>query len=135
MGRLVRWVNCAMSTSQERRQFGRAPFHARVTVSLPTRQASVEANVLDISLGGVSLICWERVSDGEDALLTFQIRTRTAKQTEEVWSRVIHVRMDDDVWVVGLKFNKVLDRQSTPLLAHAATRRNPKLLLDTHASL
>jgi PilZ domain len=113
-----------MATSQERRQFGRAPFQARVTVSLPTRQASVEANVLDISLAGVSLICSEPASEGEDASLTFQIWTCLAVQTEEVWSRVVRARMDDDVWVVGLKFNKVLDRQTTPLLARAATRRN-----------
>jgi hypothetical protein len=93
-------------------------------MSLPTRQALVEANVLDISLGGVGLICSEPVFEGEDALLTFQFGTRKGVHIEEVWSRVVRTRMDDDVWVVGLEFNKVLDRRNTPLLARAATRRN-----------
>jgi hypothetical protein len=81
--------------------------------------------VLDISLGGVGLICSEPVLEGEDALLTFQIRTRQGVRTEAVWSRAVRTRMDDDIWVVGLEFNKVLDRRSTPLLTRAATRRNP----------
>ena len=65
----------------------------------------------------------EPVSEGENALLTFRLRTRTGVQIEEVSSRVVHARMDDDVWVVGLKFNDLLDRQSTPLLVQAAARQ------------
>jgi hypothetical protein len=113
-----------MKASQERRQFERVPFRTRVTVSLRTRQALVKANVLDISLNGVRLICAEPVSEGENVLLAFRMRTRTGVQIEQVWSRVIHARMDDDVWVVGLKFNEVLDEQNTPLLAQAAARRD-----------
>jgi hypothetical protein len=115
-----------MGTSQDRRQFGRVPFRARVRVTLPARQASVKANVLDISVSGVRLICAEPVSKGEDALLVFRMRRRTGIQIEEVWSRVVHARMDDDAWVVGLKFNQVLDPQRTPLLAQAATRRDTR---------
>ena len=43
-----------MDTSRDRRQYARRPFRARVTVSLPTPQVSVEGNVLDISLNGKS---------------------------------------------------------------------------------
>jgi hypothetical protein len=110
-----------MDTSLDRRQFGRQAFQARVTISLPTPQAAVEANVLDISPDGVRLICAEPISQGEDALLTFEIETPTGVQIEEVPGHVIHVSMDDDAWVVGVKFNQPLDRQSTPLLAQAAT--------------
>jgi hypothetical protein len=81
----------------------------------------VKANVLDISLSGVRLICAEPVSAGEIVLLEFRMGARTGVQIEQLWSRVIHVRMDDDAWVVGLKFNQVLDRQTTPLLTQAAT--------------
>jgi PilZ domain len=112
--------DCAMKTTQERRQFWRGPFRARVTMSLPARQAVVMADVLDISFGGVHVICAEPVTEGEDAVLTFHIDIRRGVQTEEVSGRVIHARMDDDAWVVGLKFNQVLDRQSTPFLAQAA---------------
>jgi hypothetical protein len=112
-----------MDVLQERRQFERVPFRARVTVNLLARQASVKANVLDISLNGVRLICAEPISLGDNALLTFRVRTRTGLQTEEVWGRVIHARMDDDAWVVGLKFDEVLDWQSTPQLAQAAARQ------------
>jgi hypothetical protein len=110
-----------MDTPPDRRQFGRQPFQARVTISLPAPQAAVEANVLDISPDGARLICAEPVSQGEDALLTFEIETPTGVQIEEVPGHVIHVSMDDDAWVVGVKFNQVLDCQSTPLLAQAAT--------------
>lgn len=112
-----------MDTSRDRRQYARRPFRARVTVSLPTPQVSVEGNVLDISLNGVRLICAEPLSAGEDVLVTFRMRTRKGVQTEEVSSRVIHSRMDDDVWVIGLHFNKVLTPESTPTLARAATGR------------
>jgi hypothetical protein len=115
-----------MDPSQERRQFRRVPLRTRVTVSLPARNVSIKANVLDISKGGARLICVEPVSEGEDALLTFKMRGRKGVQTEMVWGRVIHARMDDDAWVVGLKFNQVLDPQSTPLLAQAAARRDTR---------
>jgi PilZ domain len=110
-----------MDTPQGRRQFGRPPFRVRLRVSLPTGEALIDANVLDISLDGVRLICSEPLSEGVDVLLTFQIKRRKGAQTEEVASRVIHARMDDDAWVVGLKFNQALDPQRTPLLAKAAT--------------
>jgi PilZ domain len=116
-----------MATSRDRRQFARRPFRARVTVSLPTPPILVEANVLDISLGGVRLICAEPLFGGQDALMTFRVRTRGGVQTEQTSGRVVHSRMDDDVWVVGLKFNEVLTAESTPILARAATgrRTNP----------
>jgi PilZ domain len=89
-------------------------------VSVPTRQALVMANAMDISLDGICVISAEPLFQGEDALLTFQITSRSGVQVEAVWGRVIHVRMDDDAWVVGLKFNQVLDQRQTPLLARAA---------------
>ena len=113
-----------MDTSDDRRQFERRQFQAGVTIGLPTPQAAVEANVLDMSPDGVLLICAEPVSQGVDALLSFEITNRTGVQIEEVPGHVTHVRMDDDTWVVGVKFNQPLNRQSTPLLAQAATRRD-----------
>jgi len=115
-----------MDAFQERRQFGRAPNRARVTVSLPTRQVSLEATLLDISFEGVRLICAEPVFENEGALLVFQTKSQMGVKTEEVWSRVIHARVDDDVWVLGLKFSELLDRQKTPSLARAAERRERK---------
>jgi hypothetical protein len=112
-----------MNTSLNRRQFARRPFRARVIVSVPAHQVSVEANVLDISLNGVRLICAEPVSEGDDTLLTFRTRTRGGVQIEEVSGRVMHARMDDDAWVIGLRFNQVLTPERTPLLARAATSR------------
>jgi hypothetical protein len=91
-----------MDTSQDRRQFRRQPFQARVTIGLPTPQASVKAYVLDLSRDGVRLICAKPVSEGEDDVLTFRMRSRRGIQIEEVPGRVIHVRMDDDAWVVGV---------------------------------
>ena len=113
-----------MDTSKDSRQLGRRPFRACVTVNLPISQAMVKANVLDISHDGVRLICAEPVSESEDALLTFRMRTRLGVQTEAVSGRVIQTRMDDDAWVVGFKFKHVLSQESTPLLARAATRQD-----------
>ena len=115
-----------MATSRDRRQFARRSFRARVTVNPPVPHASVEANVLDISLSGVRLICAEPLFVGQDVLLTFRVRTRRGVQTEQASGRVIHSRMDDDAWVVGLKFNEVLTARSTPVLARAATGRRRK---------
>jgi hypothetical protein len=109
-----------MAGSEERRGSTRVPFPTSVTVSLPTRQALVTANALDISLDGIRVISPEPLFLGEDALLTFQITSRSGVQVEEVWGRVVHARMDDDAWVVGLIFNRVLDQRRTPLLARAA---------------
>ena len=53
--------------------------------------------------------------------MTFRVRTRRGVQTELASGRVIHSRMDDDAWVVGLEFNEVLTARSTPVLC---TRRN-----------
>jgi hypothetical protein len=123
-----------MDTSQDRRQFGRRPFQARVTISLPAHQVSVEANVLDISPDGVRLICAEPVSRSEDVVITFEIKCHTRVQIEEIPGCVIHVRMDDDVWVIGVKFKQALDRRSTPLLAQAVTSRDPALTSTTRRS-
>ncbi len=109
-----------MAASGERRQFGRVPFRTRVTVTVPARQASVKATVMDISLDGVRLICRDPVVEGEDVLLTFQIKCPGGVQIEKVSSRVIFARLDDEAWVVGLRFNEVLDQRTTPLLVQAA---------------
>ena len=113
-----------MDKSHDRRRFERRPFRARVTISLPTHQVVLKANVLEISQEGVRLLCAEPVSEGADALLTFRMRIRRKERTEEVSGRVIHARMDDDAWVVGFKFNEALTRESTPLLAKAAASRD-----------
>jgi hypothetical protein len=118
--------NCAMSTFQERRQFRRMPYRASVTVSVPARGQSLQANVLNISKEGVILLCAEPVFENEDALLAFRTTSRTGVRTEEIWSRVIHSRFDDDAWVVGLKFSELLDRRRTPSLARAAAIRERK---------
>jgi hypothetical protein len=109
-----------MDTIEERHRLTPAPFQARVIVTPQTQGASAEANTLDISPAGVHLICSEPLVAGEDALLTFEIKIREEVLTEEVWGRALHVQMDDDVWVVGLEFTQVLDRQKTPQLAEAA---------------
>lgn len=114
-----------MDTPGERRQCSRVPFATRVTVTLPTHPASVPANLLDISIDGVRLICSEPVSEGENALLPFQLTSHIGVETEEqILSHVVHSRMDDDTWVVRLKFNEALDRQTTPLLVEAAASQD-----------
>jgi PilZ domain len=126
VSRFVRAGYHPMDTSRDRRKFARRPFRARVTVSLPSPQISVEAHVLDISLNGVRLICADPLCEGQDAVLTFRIRTRKRLQIEEVAGRVVHARMDDDAWVVGLKFDQVLTPESTPLLAEGAMSRRKR---------
>jgi PilZ domain len=93
-------------------------------IMLPTQEAPLEAYVLDISLGGVRLICSEPLSQGADALLSFRITTRKSLRIEEVFGRVVHIQVDDDAWVMGLKFDQALDGRRTPLLAQAAAKQS-----------
>jgi PilZ domain-containing protein len=112
-------VKPVMDSLQERPRFGRVSFQARVILRLLTPEISVEANALDISASGVCVICSEPLAVGENAFVAFQFRNRTEVEVEEVRGRVIRVRMDDDVWVLGLQFDEILDWQKTPLLARA----------------
>jgi hypothetical protein len=93
---------------------------ARVMLRLFTSEISVEANALDISASGVCMICSEPLAVGENAFVAFQFRNRTEVQFEEVRGRVISIRMDDDVWILGLEFDEILNWQKTPLLARAS---------------
>jgi c-di-GMP-binding flagellar brake protein YcgR len=106
-----------------RRQFRRVPFRAQVTVNLSPHLASVEANVLDISLGGIRLLSSEPISKDMGIVLAFQFRNHLDAKSERISGHVIHVRMDDDAWEVGVQFDHALDPQSTPLLTQAVARK------------
>jgi hypothetical protein len=82
----------------------------------------VEANFLDISPGGVRLICSEPLAVGEEVRLVFGFTMGNEMQNEEVGGRVFRARMDDDVWVVEFEFTESLDRGCTPLLERATAR-------------
>ena len=101
-----------------------APFHSNVHVIMESSGLHAEANALDISPGGVRLLCWEPLPVGEVALLKFQIKTRRKVRIEEARGRVRRVQMDDDVWVIGLEFTAMLDSRTTPLLVHATMKRD-----------
>jgi hypothetical protein len=122
-GRAGVLADSAIVRRTRRRRVKRATLEARVFVSLPTSQTPVEANILDISPGGVRLICSEPLAVGEEVRLVFLVTTRDEVKSEEVSGRVFRAQMDDDVWVVEFEFTEILDRRRTPLLEQAATAR------------
>jgi hypothetical protein len=121
------WENCTMGVSYERRQFRRVPFRAQVRVKLSARGVSVTANVLDISLGGIRVLCPEPILMGEEVVLVFPFRNHLGVQAEKVSGHAIHVRMDDDAWVIGLEFDRILNPHSTSLLARAVAKKHAQL--------
>ncbi len=85
-----------MFSPEERRRYERLMSRARVVISPRTQHAPVEGNALDISAGGVGVICAELLAVGEDALLTFHISAPDGVQTEEVRGRVVRTLWDDE---------------------------------------
>ena len=56
-------------------------------------------------------------------MLAFRFRNHLDVKSEKISGRVIHVRMDDDAWEMGVQFNQTLNLESTPLLAQAVARK------------
>jgi hypothetical protein len=113
----------AMNKHARRRRFGQEPLHTRVFVSLPAQEALVEGIILDMDTCGLRLICPEPLTMDAELLLVFQVTTRNEIRADSLFARVMRTQMDDDVWVVQLKFHKVLDRQRMSQLVPASARR------------
>jgi PilZ domain len=105
-----------MPTPQHGRRFERAPFFVEVTLALPQGGHLVEARSVDISLGGVGLICPVPLAVGSVITLTFSVRGRTGAVEECVVGRVASLRYDDDASLVGVEFVEPLKRESAPTL-------------------
>jgi c-di-GMP-binding flagellar brake protein YcgR len=114
--------NASVTAGRGARRFERVPFYTRVTVASNPEGTVREANSVDISLGGVGLICHEPLSVGSDVSLTFHLGSRPVPTLEEVSGRVRAVRFDEDATLLGVEFADVLSRGSAPALVRAIER-------------
>jgi hypothetical protein len=112
-----------MLATQHRRAFERVPFFADVLLTSPVGGHSVAARSVDISLGGVGLICPGALTPGEPVVLTFRLPTGTGVVAEErLLGRVAHVRSDEAGQVLVVEFSAPLSRHSAPLLTRMIER-------------
>jgi hypothetical protein len=105
--------------TQVRRCSERGPFNAHVTLVSTLEASTQEARSIDVSLGGVSLICTEPLEVGQCITLIFHLATQSGMVAEEVCGRVMSARFDDDVAVLGIEFTSPLDRRTAPEFCRA----------------
>jgi hypothetical protein len=108
--------------TQIKRRFERGPFIAHVTLVSTLEASTQEAQSIDVSLGGVSLICTEPMEIGQCITLTFHLATQSGMVAEEACGRVTSARFDDDVVVLGIEFTSLLDRRTAPEFCRALAR-------------
>jgi hypothetical protein len=108
--------------TQIKRRFERGPFIAHVTVASTLEASTQEAQSIDVSLGGVSLICTEPLEIGLCITLTFHLATQSGMVAEEVCGRVMSARFDDDVAVLGIEFTSPLDHRTAPEFCRSLAR-------------
>jgi hypothetical protein len=106
-----------MNITQSQRVYQRASFLCRVTLSTGEGPA-IEANSMDISLGGVGIISPRLVPMGRSVTLEFHLRNKAGEPViDRVSGRVAHARSDIDGHVLGIEFHEPLHRSRNPDLA------------------
>lgn len=105
-----------MSSRDERRTYQRAGFLCRVDLTTDGG-ATIEANSIDISLGGAGVASPRFLAAGTPVTLAFHLRDRRgADAIERVAARVARARADPDGLTLGVEFVAPLHRSSHPLL-------------------
>ena len=102
-----------MRTPEDRRRCERVGFHSQVTVDLSGGDVTLKARSANISLAGVGLICPSPLPVGQPVTLTFHLTSRAGPVRERVTGRVISLRFDDDVALIGVEFDAVLGQKAT----------------------
>ena len=108
----------------ERRGYIRVPFFTKVVVLPQAATASVEsAHSIDISLGGVGLVCQSALPIGQPVSLTFYLPTATGEVPQgPVPGRVTGVRFENNTSILGVEFDHTLERRLVPELVRAVER-------------
>jgi c-di-GMP-binding flagellar brake protein YcgR len=102
-----------------RRRYERMPFSARVILVSSFLDVPLEARSLDISPGGVALLCDQPSPTGQVVSMTFHIESPSGMIRETVSGRITNIRLDDDAAILGVEFLPTLDRRSGPGLMRA----------------
>ena len=111
-----------MGVGAEKRAYQRVAFLCRVDIATEDG-ATIEANSVDISLGGVGVASPRFVASGRDVTLAFHLRDRHGDPAiEHVAGRVAVARADIDGHLLGVEFRAPLHRTSNPLLNRAVER-------------
>ena len=108
--------------SAENRRYVRVPFLCRVGLSAGEGPA-IEANTVDVSLGGVGLISPRLVPKGRSVELAFHLHGGSrGAVVERVAGRVAFVRSDLDGHLLGIEFLEPLHRSRNPELVRRVER-------------
>ena len=112
-----------MPVDSTRRRFERVPFFTNVTLS-PSQGLPLEGRTIDISFGGVRVVCPKPLPVGQLVTITFHLTTPSgmAAKTEQVIGRIVNLQVDVDATAMGLEFVAPLNEKSTPLLVRAIER-------------
>ncbi len=112
-----------MLKTQTTRRLERVPFFVEVIVAPLNGGTMTPARSFDISLAGVGLVCSKPIPVGQSVCLTFYITTGKGVVAEgPVLGRVARIHHDYDDSVMGLEFERILDRRQVPTLVEAVER-------------
>jgi hypothetical protein len=96
------------------RRFERILFSARVTLISSFSDIPLEARSLEISPGGVALLCDQPSPTGHVVSMTFHLQSPSGITLETVSGRVANIQFDDDATILGVEFLPALDRRTGP---------------------
>lgn len=105
-----------MFASGNHNPFERVPFFTRVTLESSHWGQTADARTVDVGLHGVGLICQEPLPVDQTVSLTFYLKDGPREAAELVVGRVVNVRFDDDVTIVGVEFSEPLSPRDAPVL-------------------
>jgi len=111
-----------MVESESQNPSDRIPFLCRVTLEPSPWVPAVDARTVDVGLHGVGLICQEPLPADQAVALAFYLKDGPREVTERVVGRVVSVRFDDDVTVIGVEFREPLSQRDTPVLFRSVER-------------
>lgn len=101
----------------EKRRYERVDFFCRVLLAIQPDGPTVEANTLDVSLGGVGVMTGSVFEKGQLVTISFFLKDRSQKDiTDNVMGRVANVRADYDITRVGVEFLEPLRESEHPVL-------------------
>lgn len=113
-----------MAGGAERRVYERVPYFARVSVEIPARAPAVEGRTMDISLGGVGLVCpvSPAVRAGESIAVTFRLTSGREPAEERMPGRVVWLRTEAGCCVLGVEFYEPIHPAAQPALSRLIER-------------
>lgn len=107
----------ATSAGSNRRVHVRYPSGIATAAHMAREESCIfhPVRVLDMSVGGVSLLLWEPMEKGEDVFI--QLSNKNQDQTYELPAKVAHVcQLKTGKWAIGFAFTQTLKPEELAIL-------------------